>query len=142
MSRSNAEGTIRIPNNYLAAGRLEHGYARTTYGVQGATHDVVRYQPTDVSSFEEGYVALTRARKHARIYIVDGHQTDLDNDELTHAAPESRQVGIADIATALGRRRSGHMAADASARSRRRRPNPRRQRRSRSSRPGADNSTS
>ncbi len=108
------EGTIRIPNTYLAAGRLEHGYARTTYGVQGATHDVVRYQPTDVSSFEEGYVALTRARHHARIYIVEGTQTEPDNDEFIHTAPESQPAGIADVAAALGRRRSGLMAADAS----------------------------
>ena len=107
------EGTIRIPNEYLSAGRLEQGYARTTYGVQGATHDVVRYQPTDVSSFEEGYVALTRGRQQTRVYIVDGVQADVDNDEVAHAATEPRQRGIADIAQALGRRRSGHMAADA-----------------------------
>ena len=107
------EGTIRIPNAYLAAGRLEHGYARTSYGVQGATHDVARYHPTDVSSFEEGYVALTRGRQSARIYIVDGNQLDNDN-ELTHAPAESRPTGIGDIAQALGRRRSTHMAADAS----------------------------
>ena len=37
--RFEREGTIRIPSGYLAAGRLEHGYARTTYGVQGHTHD-------------------------------------------------------------------------------------------------------
>ena len=108
------EGTIRIPNAYLAAGRLEHGYARTSYGVQGATHDVARYHPTDVSSFEEGYVALTRGRQSARIYIVDGNLADNDN-ELTHAPTESHPFGIGDIAQALGRRRSTHMAADASA---------------------------
>src|SRR5207253_8054986 len=43
------EGTIRIPNTYLTAGRLEHAYARTSYGVQGATHQFARYQPTDLS---------------------------------------------------------------------------------------------
>jgi len=107
------EGTVRIPNAYLTAGRLEHAYARTSYGVQGATHDVARYQPTDVSSFEEGYVALTRGRQGARIYIVDGNQLDNEN-ELTHAPAESRPTGIGDIAQALGRRRSTHMAADAS----------------------------
>jgi conjugative relaxase-like TrwC/TraI family protein len=107
------EGTIRIPNAYLTAGRLEHAYARTSYGVQGATHEVARYQPTDVSSFEEGYVALTRGRRAARIYIVDGSQIAND-DELTHAPAESRPTGISDIANALGRRRSTHMAADAS----------------------------
>jgi conjugative relaxase-like TrwC/TraI family protein len=108
------EGTIRIPSAYLAAGRLEHGYARTSYGVQGATHEVARYHPTDVSSFEEGYVALTRGRQSAHIYIVDGDQLEADN-EFTHAPAESRPTGIGDIAQALIRRRSAHMAADASA---------------------------
>ena len=107
------EGTIRIPNAYLAAGRLEHGYARTSYGVQGATHQVARYHPTDLSSFEEGYVALTRGRQSAHIYIVDGNQPDTSN-ELAHTPTESQPFGISDIAQALGRRRSAHMAADAS----------------------------
>jgi conjugative relaxase-like TrwC/TraI family protein len=107
------EGTIRIPNAYLVAGSLEHGYARTSYGVQGATHQVARYHPTDVSSFEEGYVALTRGRRSARIYIVDGNQPDQDN-EFAHTPTESQPFGIGDIAQALGRRRSTHMAADAS----------------------------
>ena len=107
------EGTVRVPHSYLAAGYLEHGYARTTYGVQGATHDVARYQPTDVSSFEEGYVALTRARHAARIYIVDGTHAGPD-DDLTHAPAESEAIGVHDVTQALGRRRTGQMAADLS----------------------------
>ena len=67
-----------------------------------------------MSSFEEGYVALTRGARSARIYIVDGNLADNDN-ELTHAPTESHPFGIGDIAQALGRRRSTHMAADASA---------------------------
>lgn len=107
------EGTVRIPNAYLTAGRLEHGYARTSYGVQGATHQVARYHPTDLSSFEEGYVALTRGRQSAHIYIVDGTQPVTSN-ELAHTPTESQPFGISEIAQALGRRRSAHMAADAS----------------------------
>ena len=107
------EGTVRVPQSYLAAGHLEHGYARTTYGVQGATHDVARYHPTDVSSFEEGYVAITRARSAARIYVVDGDIAEMD-DDVAHAPPEQRPFGMAEVADALGRRRGSHMAADAS----------------------------
>ena len=106
------EGTIRVPRRYLAAGHLEHGYARTTYGVQGSTHDVARYHPTDVSSFEEGYVAITRARKSVRIYVVDGTLPGPDL-ELTHAPAEPQAFGMNEVAQALARRRSGHMAADA-----------------------------
>ncbi len=107
------EGTVRVPHSYLAAGHLEHGYARTTYGVQGATHDVARYHPTDVSSFEEGYVAITRARSAARIYVVDGDIAEMD-DDVAHAPPERLPFGMAEVADALRRRRGSHMAADAS----------------------------
>ena len=114
--RFEREGVVRVPHRYLAAGHLEHGYARTTYGVQGATHDVARYHPTDVSSFEEGYVAITRARTAARIYVVDGNLPEPD-DDLTHAPPdEPRPFGTTEVADALARRRSGHMAADVAGR--------------------------
>lgn len=106
------EGIVRVPRAYLLAGRLEHGYARTTYGVQGTTHELSHYHPTDVSSFEEGYVALTRARQRTRVYLVDGTLPSLD-DETGHAPPEPGRVGLADITAALSRRRAGAMAADA-----------------------------
>jgi conjugative relaxase-like TrwC/TraI family protein len=105
------EGRITIPYDYLAAGKLEHGYARTTYGVQGATHGTARYVPTDASSFEGGYVAVTRARHATRIYLVDttaGH----DDPDLTHTPEQPEPFGITDIASALARRRASHMAAD------------------------------
>jgi hypothetical protein len=109
------EGTVRIPHRYLAAGQLEHGYARTTYGVQGSTHDIARYHPTDVSSFEEGYVAITRARTAARIYIVDGSLPGAESD-LSHAPEDPSPFGMAEVAEALSRRRAGRMAADAAGR--------------------------
>ncbi len=104
------EGTIRVPRRYLAAGRLEHGYARTSYGVQGTTHTVGRYHPTDLSGFEEGYVAITRGQQTNRLYIVDG--TMIQADEEAHQAPEVQRFDLDDIAGALGRRRTGTMAAD------------------------------
>jgi ATP-dependent exoDNAse (exonuclease V) alpha subunit len=111
--RFDREGPIAIPAGYLQAGHLEHGYARTTYGVQGATQDVARYHATDMSSFEEGYVAITRGRNAARIYIVDGTLPARDND-LTHQRVEAPSFGVEELATALARRRAGHMAADLS----------------------------
>ena len=106
------EGDIHIPHAYLAAGRLEHGYARTTFGVQGATQHTGRYHPTDVSSFEEGYVALTRARNETRIFVVDGRIAN-GTDDAAHVPAQSHPFGIREISDALARRRSGHMAADA-----------------------------
>ena len=104
------EGTIRVPRTYLAAGRLEHGYARTSYGVQGATHGTARYHPTDHSSFEEGYVAITRGRDQSRLYIVDG--TITHHDDETHQRADPQRFDLGDIADALTRRRTGTMAAD------------------------------
>ncbi len=105
------EGTIRVPRPYLAAGRLEYGYARTSYGVQGATHGTARYHPTDLSGFEEGYVAITRGRDANRLYIVDG--TIADADDEAHQTPEAQRFDLDDISDALARRRTGTMAADA-----------------------------
>lgn len=107
--RFEREGTIRVPARYLAAGKLEHAYARTTYGVQGHTHDVARYHPTDASGFEEGYVAVTRGRNGARLYVVDGTIT-LDQDD--HHSRSVERHGLEDITDAFGRRRANQMAAD------------------------------
>ena len=107
------EGTIRIPHDYLAAGHLEHGYARTTYGVQGATHDVARYHPTDVQLVRRGLRRDHPARESGPYLHRRRHGLPLDGD-LTHAPDEPQAVGVHEVTQALGRRRSGHMAADAS----------------------------
>ena len=109
--RFEREGTIRVPARYLAAGKLEHAYARTTYGVQGHTHDVARYHPTDASGFEEGYVAVTRGRNGARLYVVDG-TVAVDQDD--HHSRQTERHSLDDITDAFGRRRANQMAADLS----------------------------
>jgi len=101
-----------VPARYLAAGKLEHAYARTTYGVQGHTHDTARYHPTDASGFEEGYVAVTRGRSGARLYVVDGTVT-VDQDE--HHSHATERHALDDITDAFARRRANQMAADLSA---------------------------
>ena len=104
-----AEGVIRLPHAYLAGGHLEHGYARTTYGVQGHTHTVARYHPTDASSFEEGYVAVTRGRDGARLYVVDG---TIAVEQEEHDVRNLQRHGLDDITDAFGRRRANTMATD------------------------------
>ncbi|MGH9186610.1 MAG: ATP-dependent DNA helicase, partial [Acidimicrobiales bacterium] len=98
-----SEGQITIPRGYLEAGHVEHGYARTTYGVQGATLDRARYHPTDASRFEEGYVAVTRATERTLLYIVEGN-LDID-DETGHHVVERPETGLPTLAEALARRR-------------------------------------
>src|SRR5262249_44069675 len=96
------EGDVRIPSGYLADGHLEHAYARTTYLAQGATHQMGRYHPPDISRFEEGYVALTRARHQTRIYIVEG-DVDVASD-TGHFAVEPEQPSLDTVASAMSNR--------------------------------------
>jgi conjugative relaxase-like TrwC/TraI family protein len=105
-----AEGPVRLPRSYLNGGWVEHGYARTTYGVQGATLDEAHYHPGDESRFEEGYVALTRDRHRTRIYVVDGHILGGDVD---HAGHEAERSGLDTIAASLEQRRSRTLAHEA-----------------------------
>lgn len=99
-------GHVRIPHDYLAAGHLEHSYARTTYGVQGATLDRARYHPSDASRFEEGYVAITRATDATHLYVVEG-AIEVDDE---HHAIEPQPAGLATVVEALGRRRDDELA--------------------------------
>ena len=105
------EGRIELPSWYLESGNVEYGYARTSYGVQGATLERALYHPGDSSSFEEGYVALTRGKQDTRIYIVDG-RTNVE-DETAHGAHERHEVGLETVAEALERRRSKTLALEA-----------------------------
>ena len=104
------EGRIRLPRSYLNGGWVEHGYARTTYGVQGATLDETHYHPGDESRFEEGYVALTRDRRRTRLYIVDGHRLAGDMD---HGAHDPNPSGLDTVAEALEQRQARSLAHEA-----------------------------
>ncbi len=75
------------------------------------THDVARYHPTDASGFEEGYVAVTRGRNGARLYVVDG-TVAVDRDD--HHSRQTERHSLDDITDVLGRRRANQMAADLS----------------------------
>src|SRR5204863_9426881 len=102
------EGTIRLPADYVRAGYVEYAYARTTFGVQGSTQDVGRYQPSDVSRFEEGYVAITRARDRTHLYVADG---DLESDdEAGHGALAPDETGLEVVAGALASRSDKRLA--------------------------------
>ncbi len=103
------EGIVCIPTEYLAAGHLEHAYARTTYGVQGATLDRARYHPSDASRFEEGYVAITRATDATNLYVVDG---ELDLDDADPRAIEPERSGLATVIGALERRSDQQLAVE------------------------------
>ncbi|MGH9038928.1 MAG: AAA family ATPase, partial [Acidimicrobiia bacterium] len=105
-----SEGHVRLPRSYLNGGWVDHGYARTTYGVQGKTLDETHYHPGDESRFEEGYVAITRDRRHTRLYVVDGQRAD---DDLGHDGHEPRRSGLDTVTAALEGRRARTLAHEA-----------------------------
>jgi conjugative relaxase-like TrwC/TraI family protein len=106
--RFDSEGTITIPASYLDAGHVDYAYARTTYGVQGQTHEQARYLPTDLSGFEEGYVALTRGTEGTKVFILEGDQVIVDDE--SHGPDERRHRGLDEVSPSLGRRRSQTLA--------------------------------
>jgi hypothetical protein len=103
-----SEGEIRVPRWYIEAGWVQHAYARTTYGVQGATLDHAFVHVDDRTGFEEGYVALTRGRRDTTLYLVDGTLTD--EGDLTHAAHERADTGLDTVAKSMEERRAGELA--------------------------------
>jgi len=107
--RFDSEGTITIPASYLDAGHVDYAYARTTYGVQGQTHQQARYLPTDLSGFEEGYVALTRGTEGTKVFILEGDQPIVDDE--SHGPDERRHRGLDEVSPSLGRRRSQTLAS-------------------------------
>lgn len=105
------EGTIGLPGWYVDGGHLDYAYARTTYGVQGKTLGRSNYQPTDMSSFEEGYVALTRGKTGTRVYVVEGDTTEQSKPSCSDYGKEWIIDGQL-IAKALEKQRSKLMAHD------------------------------
>jgi conjugative relaxase-like TrwC/TraI family protein len=103
------EGTVRLPRSYLNGGWVDHGYARTTYGVQGATLDETLYHPGDESRFEEGYVAITRDRFRTRMYVVEGPAANGDDG---HGGHEPEHSGLDTVAGALEQRRVRPLAME------------------------------
>lgn len=104
------EGLLVVPTEYLEGGHLDHAYARTTYGLQGTTVETASYQPTDASGFEEGYVALTRARQGTTVHIVDG---DVEPDaEIDRPGTQIPVTGVDEVVDALRHRRANELAAE------------------------------
>jgi hypothetical protein len=61
--------TIELPDGYVCAGHLEHGYALTAHLGQGSTVDRAFVLGSDELYREWGYTALSRHRDEARFYV-------------------------------------------------------------------------
>lgn len=62
----------RLPDAYVLAGYLDHGYAVTVHKAQGVTVDRAFVVATDALTREAGYVALSRARKGTELFVPAG----------------------------------------------------------------------
>ena len=76
-------GEVELPEAYLAAGNLSHGYALTVHKAQGATCDVALLWGENLGA-ESGYTALTRGRLRNRVFVM------AESDGGEHLPPEQR----------------------------------------------------
>jgi len=88
------DGTpIHVPNEYINAGHLSHGYAITVHKAQGMTCDDAYFLGDDSLYNELAYTALSRGRHTNRYYAVNAR------DDNGRPAPDP----YADIRRALAR---------------------------------------
>ena len=76
-------GDVELPEAYLAAGNLNHGYALTIHKAQGATCDVALVWGENLGA-ESGYTAMTRGRLRNRVFVM------AERSGGEHLPPEQR----------------------------------------------------
>jgi conjugative relaxase-like TrwC/TraI family protein len=88
-----------VPDAYLEAGHVDHGYAMTVHKAQGLTCDRAYVLGTDDLYAEAGYTALSRGRHENRLYITADHDAEVDH----HGVEAEDDDPITSIRTALYR---------------------------------------
>jgi conjugative relaxase-like TrwC/TraI family protein len=104
-----------LPAAYVAD-HLEHAYALTGHGMQGATveHAIVVASPHDLSR-GWSYTALSRARGHTQLLIADTTPTASSRDEFaptTRATPSKAHDLLAPVARRMLERDDEDLAVD------------------------------
>lgn len=79
--------TVRLDNQYLGAGHLDHGYAMTIHKSQGATCDAVFVVGPSGLYREAAYVALSRARQGATLYATSRQVAGIEERDHTRGLP-------------------------------------------------------
>lgn len=113
-----AAGTLHratLSAEYITAGGLDHGYAMTVYKAQGQTTDVVHTYGAGLDAHTT-YVAQTRARHHATVYLPLAELADPTEhtpDDLAALPGDARtDLAISALAEAAERTREEHLITD------------------------------
>ena len=101
---------VRLPDWYLDAGWVDHGYALTAHKLQSTTVDRTFALASDGLYQEAGYSIATRARHETHFYLAS--QPDLSDHEQAHGPPQPPEDAIARFARHLNDSRAQTLASD------------------------------
>ena len=101
---------VRLPDWYLDAGWVDHGYALTAHKLQSTTVDRTFALASDGLYQEAGYSIATRARHETHFYLAS--QPDLADHEQAHGPPQPPEDAIARFARHLNDSRAQTLASD------------------------------
>jgi conjugative relaxase-like TrwC/TraI family protein len=101
---------VRLPEWYLDAGWVDHGYALTAHKLQSTTVDRTFALASDGLYQEAGYSIATRARHETHFYLAS--QTNPPDYERAHGPPEPPEDAITRFARQLGTSRAQTLASD------------------------------
>jgi conjugative relaxase-like TrwC/TraI family protein len=91
---------VVVDSEYLKAGHVAYGYARSIHSAQGATADSVLVDAQDLKGREAAYVALSRHRQDVKLYHV---QTPEPTDVERHVEPEATVEPVSDLLSRISR---------------------------------------
>ena len=100
----------RLPDRYLDAGWVDHGYALTAHKLQSTTVDRTFALASDGLYQEAGYSIATRARHETHFYLAS--QPDLADHEQAHGPPQPPEDAIGRFARHLNDSRAQTLASD------------------------------
>lgn len=107
---------VTVDRDYLAAGLVSLGYARTVHKSQGATATQVLIDGDDLRGREATYVALSRHRQDVRVFMSAAGLGDADVEQH-QASPRRRVDPVEDLAERAGRSEAQRASLDAMTRS-------------------------
>jgi hypothetical protein len=101
---------VRLPDWYLDAGWVDHGYALTAHKLQSTTVDRTFALASDGLYQEAGYSIATRARHETHFYLAD--QPGGSDHERAHGPPRPPEDAIARFVRHLSDSRAQTLASD------------------------------